>query len=118
MRLIDADEMAVNESDAYMNAQTNIDNGITFIINSCVHAKVQRLIADTPTVDAVPVVRCKDCIHAVEIDKDYIRKLFVDGTKQCAEGRGDMCYGASIISPDGFCDSGERRADEWHEEKR
>lgn len=33
-------------------------------INSIVHEKIQRLIADTPTVeDAVQVVRCKDCVH-------------------------------------------------------
>ena len=62
-----------------------------------------------PAVDAVPVVRCRDCIHAVEIEKDYIRKLFIDGTKQCELGRADMCFGYSIISNDGFCDSGERK---------
>ena len=66
-------------------------------------------IADAPTVDAVEVVRCCDCKHAVEIEKDYIRKLFIDGTKQCELGRADMCFGYSIISNDGFCDSGERK---------
>lgn len=66
-------------------------------------------IANAPTVDAVEVVRCKDCIHAVEIEKDYVRKLFVDGTKQCDLGRGDQCFGYSIVSNDGFCDSGERK---------
>ena len=60
-------------------------------------------------VDVVKVVRCKDCVHAVDIEKDYIRKLFIDGTKQCELGRGDLCYGASIVSHDGFCDSGERK---------
>ena len=66
-------------------------------------------IADAPTVDAVPVVRCRDCIHAVEIEKDYIGALFIDGTKQCELGRGDPFFGYSIITNDGFCDSGERR---------
>lgn len=64
-----------------------------------------------PVIDAVEVVRCKDCIHAVEIEKDYIRNLFIDGTKQCEEGRGDMCYGVSIVSDGGFCSSGERRCE-------
>lgn len=59
----------------------------------------------------VEVVRCKDCVHAVEIEKDYVRKHFVDGTKQCELGRADTVFGYSIISNDGFCDSGERRKD-------
>lgn len=58
----------------------------------------------------IPVL-CRDCVHAVEIEKDYIRNLFIDGTKQCELGRGDPCFGYPIISNDGFCDSGERRAD-------
>lgn len=66
-------------------------------------------IADAPTVDAVEVVRCRDCIHAVEIEKDYISALFIDGTKQCELGRADTLFGYSIISNDGFCDSGERK---------
>lgn len=64
-----------------------------------------------PAADVVEVVHCRDCVHAVEIEKDYVRKLFIDGTKQCEICRGDMCYGASIISAGGYCDSGKRRAD-------
>ena len=67
------------------------------------------VIDSIPAADVVEVVRCKDCVHAVEIEKDYIRKLFIDGTKQCELGRGDQCFGYSIISNDGFCDSGERK---------
>ena len=70
-----------------------------------------KIINQFPAVDAVEVVRCRDCVHAVEIEKDYIRNLFIDGTKQCELGRGDPCFGYPIISNDGFCDSGERRAD-------
>ena len=71
--------------------------------------KARKLIADAPTVDAVEVVKCRDCIHAVEIEKDYIGALFIDGTKQCELGRGDPFFGYSIITNDGFCDSGERK---------
>ena len=70
---------------------------------------VQKALETVQTIDAVEVVRCKDCVHAVEIEKDYIRNLFIDGTKQCELGRGDPCFGYPIISNDGFCDSGERR---------
>ena len=68
-----------------------------------------KIINQFPAVNAVEVVRCRDCIYAVEIEKDYIRKLFIDGTKQCELGRADTVFGYSIISNDGFCDSGERK---------
>lgn len=48
MRLIDADEMLENESEAYMKAQQKCD-GLTANINKAVHAKIQLLIIDTPT---------------------------------------------------------------------
>lgn len=56
MRLIDADEMAMNESEAYMSAQVKLGfDSLTAQVNSVVHAKVQQLIADTPTIEAEPV---------------------------------------------------------------
>lgn len=59
-RLIDANMMAVEESEAYMSAQTSGKiNPITQGVNSVVHRKIQQLIADTPTVDpeTLPIVR-------------------------------------------------------------
>lgn len=67
---------------------------------------VQKVLETAQTIDAVEVVRCRDCVHAVEIEKDYIRNLFIDGTKQCELGRGDPCFGYPIISNDGFCPGG------------
>lgn len=64
MRLIDADQMAVDESEAYMSAQVQITEDLKWLVNFAAHSKIQRLIADTPTVDAVPAVRCRDCKHA------------------------------------------------------
>lgn len=61
MRMIDADQMAVDESEAYMSAQVQITEDLKWLVNFAAHNKIQRLIADTPTVDAVPVVRCRDC---------------------------------------------------------
>ena len=62
MRLIDADRMAVDELAAFILAQAKTNNAANRDINSIVHEKIQRLIADTPTVeDAVQVVHCKDC---------------------------------------------------------
>ena len=62
MRLIDADKMATDELAAFISAQAKIADEALRMVNSIVHEKIQRLIADTPTVeDAVQVVRCKDC---------------------------------------------------------
>ena len=62
MRLIDADRMAVDELAAFIYAQAKTNNVTNRDIGRIVHEKIQRLIADTPTVeDAVQVVRCKDC---------------------------------------------------------
>ena len=50
-RLGDLDELAVDESEAYMSAQLKLgDDVITKSINEAVHAKIVRLIADTPTI--------------------------------------------------------------------
>lgn len=60
MRLIDANMMAVEESEAYISAQTSGKiNPITQGVNSVVHRKIQQLIADTPTVDpeTLPIVQ-------------------------------------------------------------
>ena len=62
MRMIDADKMATDELAAFIYAQAKTNNAANRDINSIVHEKIQRLIADTPTVeDAVLVVHCKDC---------------------------------------------------------
>lgn len=89
MRLVDADQMAVEESEAYMSAQVQITDDLKWLVNFSAHSKIQRLIADTPTVDAVPVVRCRDCKH-----------LF-----------GTLCAVCGLLSrkPEDFCSYGERR---------
>lgn len=85
MRLIDAD--------AFLERMSHTDRffGVVFDIN------------DTPTVDAVPVVRCGDCKHSRELDRsDRYEDSFVDGCLWCMVGRGDG------VLPDQFCDYGER----------
>lgn len=52
-RLIDADQMAVDESEAYMSAQVQITDDLKWLVNFAAHSKIQRLIADAPTVDAL-----------------------------------------------------------------
>lgn len=52
MRLIDADKMAKEETEAFFSVQMSgkVDS-ITQGVNSIVHTKIQNLIADTDTVD-------------------------------------------------------------------
>ena len=53
MRLIDADEFEVYTC---VNKSTDYVEGVQSVIEA---------IDAAPTVDAVPVVRCKDCIHYI-----------------------------------------------------
>ena len=88
--MIDADQMAVDESEAYMSAQVQITDDLKWLVNFAAHSKIQKLIADTPTVDAVPVVRCKECKWA---------------------GGDFVCYRGVMVQhkPEDFCSYGERR---------
>ena len=97
MRVIDADKMAVDESEAYMSAQAQITGDLKWLVNFAAHSKIQRLIADTPTVDAVPVVRCKDCENSYYAVDDLI----------CSYGPCVDCP----VSPDFWCANGRRRED-------
>lgn len=83
MRLIDADALKVD---------------LTRFYNNIVTAK--QLIDEQPTVDAAPVVRCKDC-------KNW---------DSSTEGRyvGGWCFCEKLqfsTSPDWFCADGETRND-------
>ena len=97
MRLIDADKMAVDESEAYMSAQVQITDDLKWLVNFAAHSKIQRLIADTPTVDAVTVVRCQDCENSYYAVDDLI----------CSYGPCVDCP----VSPDFWCANGRRMED-------
>ena len=50
-RLIDADQMANDETVAYISAQGKLGHDvITYQVNMIVHSKIHKLIEDTPTV--------------------------------------------------------------------
>ena len=81
-RLIDADRAELYDAigrNAFRNRQDIID-----------------LINNQPTVDAVPVVRCKDCIRRYDTDECPMWFL--------SEGQ---YY--EFTRDDGFCDRGERK---------
>lgn len=109
MRLIDADQMAIDESEAYLSAQCQIKDELARSVNAVVHTKIQRLIADAPTVEAVEVVRCKDCKH-----KGWIQE-------PCHGKSVDFCnvFDSTINNPEKcFCYYGERRKNERSNQER
>ena len=60
---------------------------------------VRRVLAQTPSVDAVEVVRCRDCKHGI---------VFYDCTVECRFEE----YDFAVIREDfDFCSYGERRGD-------
>jgi hypothetical protein len=99
MRLIDADalkEKLIEERDAIpLTCTERYGFGVEFPNHHGQSMrggirKALRCMEQTPTIDAVPVVRCKDCKH-------------YDKRSDYCEGMGFSCL------PDDFCSYGERK---------
>ena len=69
-----------------------------------------RDIEDTPTVDAVPVVRCKDCFYSWPFDEEELKEPYRVGEWHCEFWYGEM-HG------DDYCSCGKRRPDETPTQK-
>ena len=82
--LIDADALGIGKA-----------NEAIFKVRDYVHGwnSAIKNTDNAPTVDAVPVVRCRECKHL----------MFSDCYGEC--GKGHM----GIVSPDDFCSYGERK---------
>ena len=95
MRLIDADAMIKRMNSDCLACETYLKNGSACF--DCKITKVEKAINDTPTVDAVTVVRCGECTWWFK-DENY------DGLFRCAnDGLLRKC--------DHYCSDGERKAD-------
>lgn len=66
-------------------------------------------LEDTPTVDAVAVVRCKDCKHRVWFAPHYGWGNFESPFYAAVDG--DV---AILTKPDDFCSYGERKSEDEH----
>lgn len=106
MRLIDADALCRRVKAVYEIAQ-GCGAHETAVFYRALHEEVEQ----AKTVDAVEVVRCKDCKYAAEIENPYIKDFCVPGVKWCKACRGDTSQGfsESIVLPDDFCNEGERK---------
>lgn len=88
-----------------------INSERTEVIARCVET-ARRLINKAPAVDAVEVVRCKDCKHRGD---DICCPMCFEEESVIDEG--DGYFGTDYIThdrtvDDGFCDRGERRSDD------
>ena len=83
MRLIDADEAIINFGFEWDDISPTRDEFVAFL-------KKQ------PTIDAVPVVRCKDCIRRYDTDECPMC-LLIEGKYY------------EYTNENGFCDRGERK---------
>ena len=81
MRLIDADATKRRVADTYFDT-----------LIPCVN----RALDDSPTVDAVPVVRCRECDHGMPC---------VDGYVRCSHPSGKSI----LMKSSDFCSYGERK---------
>lgn len=87
MRLIDADAL----DNAFTELRFNADGELAHWGDRkdwCLHGnEIEKLIADAPTVDAVEVVRCKDCFHYWDgVCKAHNDVIYVDDNDFCSMG--------------------------------
>ena len=90
-RLIDANALL-----ELVQYRLPIDNQNGEVIAGCVEI-TRRLINNAPTVDAVEVVRCKDCKHCEKVKKTNWCSVFDEGYHN--------------PNDDDFCSYGERRSE-------
>lgn len=95
MRLIDAD--AILKADENSDKALVLGSGKSLEI---AYALLKKKVADAPTVDAVPVVRCKDCVHWDDDPDTYGADYGPKG--KCMKSFETMCA-------DDFCSYGERK---------
>ena len=88
MRLIDADALR----DALYDADAITMRGVAIINRS-------------PTIDAVPVVRCKECRYHSQYSDE-------NGMYHCGGIDTTKDHALPVVAPDDFCSYGERRSDD------
>lgn len=99
MRLIDADgSYTLNASDN-TGYSLSFGGGIISVADEYGHIEAEFFADDAPTVDAVPVVRCKDC----KFYRNHGLRDIVFDTDACHWNADEQ------PDPDDFCSCGERR---------
>lgn len=104
MWLIDANRLYDDAEEKYMEDRSKTDNVIARAMLSDARRRIQMLIAYAPSVDAIPVVRCKDCKYY----RNHPNGLCYLHTEPKENERG-YSGEAVCVEPDDFCSYGERR---------
>lgn len=120
MRLIDADEALRLFGEEYEETKELIHNGETQLDSLAEgFTEAYHIIKYVlPTVDAVPVVRCRDCINAEPLERNC--EVNTSFYMHCRLWRGEECKNVwhkykryyrdySLVQHDDFCSSGERK---------
>lgn len=120
MRLIDADALPKLLDAEYKQTMKLIWEGekhLDTLAEGFVEAiHIAKYIA--PTVDAVPVVRCRECINAEPLERNC--EVNANVYMHCRLWRGEECKNVwhkykrycrdySLVQHDDFCSSGERK---------
>ena len=87
MRLIDADALGIGLANEAIFKEREYVHGW----NSAI-----KIIENAPTIDAVPVIRCRECKYSHEDE--------IFGNRWC-----ESHYGCRKVKDEGFCDLGERK---------
>lgn len=103
MRLIDADAFIRFLAEQNVKETGAFTKGVNKALNIAISALKNPQI--TPTVDAVHVIRCRDCIH--RWGDEY--PMCMLHTEPCANARGYKGE-AVCVDMDGFCSYGKERA--------
>ena len=96
MRLIDAEALGIGVANETIFKEREYTHGWNAAI---------KIIDNAPTIDAVPVVRCKDC-------KYYRYGKYFTGVKFCQRLPYYAAEGGLNTADDGFCSCGERKEGE------
>ena len=105
MWLIDANRLYDAAEEKYMEDRSKTDNVITRAMLSNARQRIQMLIAYAPSVDAIPVVRCKDCKYST-LPSEFTQRYGKLGTLTC-HNRYAPCTRRNVGGDD-FCSYGER----------
>ena len=111
----DAEELArrrVRDTESTLPYPTNINPAYTrYLAQMNERTKAKKMVADAQTVDAVPVVRCKDCKHRpTGTNRDDLE--FPDDKCPCQCE--DFWYSWKPLD-NWFCGNGERKDGDHHE---
>jgi hypothetical protein len=109
MRLIDADALKDMMLQAYNDALLEFDVPWKKKMAHSVTLSFMADIDEAPTVDAVPVVRCKDCKHRPYPNPNgSFGPSYVSDDEVCPYVCGDPYYN-DVPADNSYCDRGERR---------